>query len=346
MSKRLLWLLTGLVAFAIRSQAGISPTAAAAEPIWIENIWQGVEPQAGLADAIGQLLRRQPSGSSAVTIPDPDLVVATYRIRDKIINNLVLQLHQTPAENTPAVLNPHGVARAQLGESVTDTSDRFLNLILQHADYRGNEADIASQRRAFQLASTGDLTLLREQTVEPLHFIAVLPHASQYLPASLRSRVTAVVLTGDLNYGQWHARLHFVTDNTDSAAQVGNVAAAWRDLAGTLAELHAAQPATGRRLREAINASTVQVTDNRVVISASLPATTVVRVVKEATGHGGGCAAGGLCDRNKVAICHNQPNKGPTTICVSPSAVATHIAQHGDYCGPCVGNSVRVEVTP
>ena len=41
---------------------------------------------------------------------------------------------------------------------------------------------------------------------------------------------------------------------------------------------------------------------------------------------------------NKVLVCHIPPGNpdNPQTICISPNAVPIHLAQHGDYLGPCV----------
>ena len=43
------------------------------------------------------------------------------------------------------------------------------------------------------------------------------------------------------------------------------------------------------------------------------------------------CGPGGV----KQSVCHLQPPKAPQTICIDPGAVPTHLAQHGDRCGPC-----------
>lgn len=53
------------------------------------------------------------------------------------------------------------------------------------------------------------------------------------------------------------------------------------------------------------------------------------------------------CGKNKVYVCH-IPNGNPNnahTICISYNALASHIAEHGDYLGPCgnaaCGNNLR-----
>jgi hypothetical protein len=46
---------------------------------------------------------------------------------------------------------------------------------------------------------------------------------------------------------------------------------------------------SGKQLRQALEASRVQIVANRVLASASVDTRTVVRVAKEITGEGGGC---------------------------------------------------------
>jgi len=138
-----------------------------------------------------------------------------------------------------------------------------------------------------------------------------------------------------LAFGTWSGRIGMVTDDGESAAQVGNIVAAWREMAMSFADTFASHT-SGKQLRESLKSSTVQVVDNRVLTSASVDSRTVVRVSKEVTGHGGGCPPGGACSKDKVAICHKVDSRHEQTLCVAPSAVAAHLAQ-GDHCGPCAG---------
>ena len=91
------------------------------------------------------------------------------------------------------------------------------------------------------------------------------------------------------------------------------------------------------QLREALQASTVQVVANRVLASAAVDSRTIVRASKEITGHGGGCPPGGACGPDKICLCHRIDDRHEQTTCYLPRDVAGRIAL-GDRCGPCEGN--------
>ena len=61
-----------------------------------------------------------------------------------------------------------------------------------------------------------------------------------------------------------------------SAEQVGNIVAAWREMAMSFADTFASH-SSGKQLRDSFKSSTVQVVDNRVLTSASVDSRTVVR---------------------------------------------------------------------
>jgi hypothetical protein len=329
--------------------AGFGVTTRAGEPVvpdWLTSIRQTKAARPGLDQAFLDLLQHTESTPLPAVFRDPDLLIASYRIRDQQrVERVVLQAYQDPGKDSATHLNPTGIAAERLGSSLVDPTNHFLNLALHRSHALGAPSEVQTLQRALENAASGDLSLLRGQTIEPLHIVAVLTHAGRYLPVSLRDRVHTVVLTGQLEFGEWRGQFHFLSDTADTAEQVGHIVAAWRDMAGTLAETYAGHT-SGRRLREALKASTVQVTDSRVISTVAVPANTVVRVAKEAAGHGGGCPAGGVCGKSKVLICHNEPNRGPVAVCVSPSAVASHIAQHGDYCGPCITTLTSVNPPP
>jgi len=305
---------------------------------WLEHLRGKVPEHATLLDAVAPLLRDAPAAT------DPDLAVVTFRTGTAGIKDTVIQLYSAPGDNRAPVLNPQGVVRDRVGDSMADAADKLLGLVLQQPACFGTPAEVRRQQRALNLTFTGDLTLLREQTVEPLYLVGVLTQAGRYLPSSLRGRVRAIVLTAQLDFGEWRGRLNFVTDNPTDAEQVGNIIAAWRDLAGSLAQ-HFAGHVSGDRLRDALQASTVVVNESHVTAASVIPAPVIVRVAKEAAGHGGGCPPGGVCDKNKIAICHNQGKKSGNTLCLPPAAVATHLA-HGDTCGPCSESGTGADVIP
>jgi len=300
-------------------------------PPWLVQLDQLLPDDAALTAAIRPLVQ----GSAVAN--HPDLAVITYHIHNDRVQDVVVQVFQggMPANAAP-LINPHGVVHERIGDGLGDASGKFLGLVLQPARYFGDAAEIARQQRALQLSVNGDLSLLREQTIDPLQVVAILPQARRYLPSSLGGHVQAVLLTAQLTFGEWRGKLSLLADDADAADQIGNVVAGWRDLAGSLANVFAGY-SSGQPLRDSLRDANVVVADNRITAVGVIPAATVVRVAKELAGHGGGCPPGGPCDHDKVAICHNGQ-----TMCVESIAVAGHLAQ-GDYCGPCLAGELTKE---
>lgn len=288
-----------------------------------------------LIKAVTELVS-QPAGTEQPTDRgEPSLMVVSYRKQEGKLSDVVVELSYDPMAGGVGVLNKDGDIRNRLGDELFKPADNLLGLLHRDASYFGPQNQAQRQQRAMEAAVNGDMTLLRQQTVEPLHVVVVMPDAGPYLPGSLRSRVQGVVINAELTFGEWRSKVALVTDSEESAEQVGNIVAAWRDMAVTLADSFAGH-SSGKPLREALEASSVSVSDNQVITSAAVPAMTVVRVTKEFTGHGVGCPPGPPCPRNKVAVCHKEKGKGSPrfTLCVPPSAVSAHLA-HGDTCGPC-----------
>lgn len=259
--------------------------------------------------------------------------MVTFRTSKAVPKDIVIHIFPPPAGDGTPILNPQGVIRDRVGDSMGDAADKFLSLLLQTPHCFGGTSEVRRQQRALNLAFTGDLTLLREQTVEPLSVVGVLLHADRYLPSCLRTRVRAIILKAELDFSEWRGQLMFVTDNPTDAEQVGNLIAAWFDLANTLGKRLTGRDA-GDRLRAALQASTVTIRDNRVTATSAIPASILVRVAREVAGHGDGCAPGGVCAPTQIAVCHDQGNQTSITLCVPPATVAEHLA-HGDTCGPC-----------
>jgi hypothetical protein len=312
--------------------------AGAGEPLWLQHLHAVVPEHAELTQVVLPLLR------DTALDKKPELAFVTFRHTRAGIQDPVVLLYAPVPPNHPRLVNPQGVVRDRVGEGLTDTADKLLAVIHQAPVCYGAPVEVRRQQRALQLSLTGDLTLLREQTVEPLHIVGVLPEAERYLPLSLRHRVNAVILSAQLDFGEWRSRLHFVTDNLADAEQVGHIVAAWRDFAGALAAHYAGDEA-GARLRQALQASTVTVVENQVAATAAVPAPVVVRAAKEVAGHGGGCPPGGPCDRNKIPVCHKEPGRPQITLCLPPTAVPAHLA-HGDTCGPCAERDAAVRNLP
>ena len=249
------------------------------------NLLQQTKPiSPGLVDSVIELITQSSTDDKLATSSEPSLLLVTYRQRNNTVSDVVVQLfHDTGIEG--AFLNQKGYVRNRLGSEMFDSANQLMELIYNQVSYLGDEQDIRVQQRAFRTTLRGDLTLLREQTIEPLHVLAIMPEAGRYLPGSLRARVRSIVINAELSFGEWRGEVGLVTDDDQTAEQVGNVVAAWRDMAVSLADMYAGST-SGAPLRKSLESSSVRVAANRVLASASVPSKTVVRVSKEVMGHG------------------------------------------------------------
>ena len=288
-----------------------------------------------LVDTVSSLLNHPSEASPIVPQTSPSLMVVSYHEEAGRARDIVVQLFFEPIAGGQTVLNNAGYVRARLGDELSGSADQLLGLMFRQVAYFGQKDEVERQQRAFQAMLNGDMTLLREQTIDPLHVLMVMPHGGTFLPTSLRSRVRGLVVDAELAFGTWSGRIGMVTADNETAEQVGNIVAAWREMAMSFADTFASH-SSGKQLRESLKSSTVQVVANRVLASASVDSRTVVRTSKEITGHGGGCPPGGICPKDTVAICHKADSQHEQTLCVAPAAVAAYLAQ-GDHCGPCAG---------
>ena len=259
----------------------------------ISLLKQAVPNNPVLVNSVSTLLRDAKSNGSIPGKFDPSMIVVTYRRHENEISDVVVQLYHTPLDGRISVLNEEGVVRTRLGDDLYQSADQLLGMIYHQVSYLGEPAEIARVQRAFQSSIRGDLTLLREQTVDPLYVVVLMPRAKAFLPGSMRTRVNSVVMNAELGFGEWQGKVGFVTDNKESAEQVGNTVAAWREMAVSLADTFASY-SSGQPLRESLRDSSVEVDGNIVLTSAAVPAKTVVRATKEVAGHGGaqGCTIG------------------------------------------------------
>jgi len=286
-----------------------------------------------LVEAVSATLNHPADTSQVVPQRSPSLMAVTYREQAGQVRDIVVQLYFDPLGGDANLLNADGYVRARLGDELSSSADQLLGLMFHDVVYFGQKDDVNHVQRAFRAALNGDMTLLREETIDPLRILVLVPHGGTFLPSSLRSRVQGLVVNAELAFGSWHGQVGMVTEDKESAEQVGNIVAAWRDMAVSFADTFAGH-SSGKQLRDSLKSSTIQVANNRVLASASVDSRTVVRVTKEMTGHGGGCPAGGVCPPNRVAMCHKQAGHPDQTMCIPPSAVAGHLAA-GDSCGPC-----------
>jgi hypothetical protein len=289
----------------------------------------------GLVETVASLLNHPPDTSPIVPQTPPSLMVVSYHEQAGQARDVVVQLFFEPIAGGQNVLNDDGYAHAHLGDELSGTANQLLGFIFRQVVYFGQKDEVDHQRRAFQAMLNGDVSLLREQTVDPLHMLVVMPHAGTFLPTSLRSRVHGIVLDAELAFNAWSGRVAMVTDDGEAAEQVGNIVAAWREMALSFADTFASHISV-KQVRESLKASTVQVVSNRVLTSASIDTRTIVLVSKEAAGRADNCPPGGVCSNDKVAICHKVDGQHEQTMCVAPAEVAALLAQ-GDHCGPCAG---------
>lgn len=289
-----------------------------------------------LVENVSLMLNHPSETTPIVPSTPPSLMVVSYHEQAGEAREVVVQLFFDPIGGGQNVLKDAGYVHARLGDELSGSADQLLGLMFRQVAYFGQKDEVERQQRAFQAVLNGDMTLLREQTVDPLHVLVVMPHGGTFLPSSLRSRVRGMVVDAELDFGTWSGRIGLVTDDGETAEQVGNIVAAWREMAMSLADTFASH-SSGKQLRESLKSSTVQVVANRVLASASVDSRTVVRTSKELTGHGGGCPPGGACSKDKVAVCHRIDSRHEQTLCVAPAAVAAHLAA-GDRCGSCAGD--------
>jgi hypothetical protein len=289
-----------------------------------------------LVETVAQLLNHPEDASQSVPQRPPSLMAVTFRENAGQVRDIVVQAWYDPLDGNLGASNVDGYAHSPLGGELAGSANQFLGLMCQPAVCFGPKDSVEQQQRAFQAALNGDITLLRQETINPLRLLVVMPHGGTYLPISLRSRVGGLVLDANLEFGTWSGRVALVISDGQAAEQVATVLSAWRDIAISLAETFASHE-TAKDLSQALEASTVQVVANRVLASAAVDSSTVARAARELVGHGGGCPPAGVCSNGMVAVCHKQSGQPARTLCVPPSAVAARLAA-GDTCGPCAGD--------
>ncbi|HTS17034.1 MAG TPA: hypothetical protein VMP11_05625 [Verrucomicrobiae bacterium] len=322
------------------------PASALVAPNFVEclSLIQGTDHiSPALVESVARLLNHPETASQRVPDQPPSFIAVTWREKTGQIRDVVVQACYNPTNISPGPVsaspsdatssNADGYVHARLGGEFSSSMNQFLGLVYDQAVWFGPRDQVSLQQRAFQAALNGDMTLMQEQTVDPMRLLVVMPRGGTFLPTSLRSRVHGLVLNATLEFGTWHGQAGLVTDDAESAEQVAAVLSAWRDMAISLADTFASHK-SGDQIRQALQSSSVQVVANRVLASGSVETRTVARASKELAAHTGGCPTGGVCSSDTVAICHKQPGRPNQTICVPPAAVASHLAA-GDLCGPC-----------
>jgi len=216
-----------------------------------------------LAETVAAMLQHPSEVSPVVPSAPPSLMVISYHEQVGRVGDIVVQLFFDPIGGGQEVLNGEGYVRSRLGDELSGSADQLLGLMFHQVVYFGQKDQVERQQRAFQAVLNGDMTLLREETIDPLHLLVIMPHGGTFLPTSLRSRVRGLVVDAELAFGTWSGRVGMVTDDDETAGQVANIVAAGREMAMSFADTFASH-SSGKQLRDSLKSSTVQVANNRV----------------------------------------------------------------------------------
>lgn len=235
-----------------------------------------------LVGAVESLLQQRMQQSDSVQ-PNPALMAISYRKRDGNTTNVVVQLFDRAKPRTEGVVANTRLASSLLGPEILNPVDEWLNLLTESPiTYLGPEKEVAMRQRAFHLALEADLTLMREQTVEPLHLIILLTDPERFLPQCLSHRVRSVVIEADLAYGEWQCRIHLVAADSATAQQLELLLASWCEMAMSVVSIYASSD-TNPSARRALETGTISVQDNEVLAAGSVPSSLGLRVVTKLT---------------------------------------------------------------
>lgn len=235
-----------------------------------------------LVGAVQSLLDERAQQTDSVQA-GPALVAISYRTVAGNTSNVVVQLFDPPKQTTERVVANTRLAASRLGPEILSPIDEWLNLLTEtHINYLGPEKEVFMRQRAFHLALQADLTLMREQTVEPLHLVILLTDPEPLLPQCLSRRVRSAIVEADLAYGEWQCRVHLMTAENDTAQQVELLLASWRDMAVSVLDIYGSS-ATNPSARRALETGSLTVQGNEVLVTGSVPSSLGLRAVTKLT---------------------------------------------------------------
>jgi hypothetical protein len=235
-----------------------------------------------LVGAVESLLQQGAQQTDSVQT-NPALIAISYRKRDGNATDVVVQLFDHPKQRTESVVANTRLASSRLGPDILGPVDEWLNILTEsQVHYLGPEKEVRMRERAFHSALQADLTLMREQTVEPLHLIILMTEPERLLPQCLSRRVRSAVVEADLAFGEWQCRVHLMTADDVVAQQVELLLATWRELAMTATGIYAGSD-TNPSARRALEAGTLEVKGNEVLYTGSAPSSLGIRVVTKLT---------------------------------------------------------------
>jgi hypothetical protein len=213
-----------------------------------------------LLEAVTKLL----ATPDALPSDSASLLIVSWREQAGHPTRVVVQvIGQLPAEATEPV------RQNRRQDELFAPVENWLRLLNQvPMTWLGAAADVRQRQRLFTQLQGGEATFLREQTVEPLHVAAVMTEPAAFLPSCLRSRVRALVITGQLTLTQWSGEVRLATGSNEEAPQIAAVLASWRALAEPVASLYVAS-----ELREkfhlALDSSQINAAGTTAVVRAS-----------------------------------------------------------------------------
>jgi hypothetical protein len=150
--------------------APVQPAAPSASQNQMETLLKQAAPDSpAMWQAVANLIKQQNASGNSSASANPAMMIVSYRPDGTGVRDVVVQLYGGSSSDVSSILNPQGTVRGRLGDDLYNSADNFLGLMYRKVTYLGQSADVQRQQRAINSTMDGDLTLLREQTVDPLH---------------------------------------------------------------------------------------------------------------------------------------------------------------------------------
>ena len=221
-----------------------------------------------LVVAVSEALRH-PDGVAAGTAAEPAMVIVTYRKTDGAIRDTVVQSFVQQSETFVVAQNWQAAHPRAANLPFADTFDKWMALLGQaNGPSYGSPLLIRQRERQLQSLRQRELRYLREQTVEPLYTVVLLPNPGDLLPRSLRDRVAGIMVEADLASPEWTYAVRLLAPDTDAAEQVSQQLVAWQLLAHSSAPLMS----HNRIFADTLDAITVEVDGKVVFTRGGVPA--------------------------------------------------------------------------
>jgi hypothetical protein len=162
------------------------------------------------------------------------------------------------------------------GELFTPFENWLRLICVPSSHWFGRTDQVEVRQRAFDQLLAGDPVLLREQTVEPLHVMAVLSEPGSLLPGSLRTRVHTVAVEAELGFDRWQGSARLITANHQDAVAVATVLGSWRDMALSVTDVYSENGAK-QAVHRALDNSSITADGDTVTVRVTAPGNLAVR---------------------------------------------------------------------